>query len=219
MSEWYRGPWSDWIRAVVVSVVLVVAGWLSFQQDRLNQSVEGLDGMVTAFANMAWGTAVTDGLPYAVALVPVVLLVVRWYYAGEPLPESVTNRSYNVYLVGTTALQVVGGVVTWSLWIYALVNGTKLKTVLMSLPTDLVPALAFVLFISLSVGLIGPPVFMYLDARYLGDTSVLSPYGSPYLLPALTLFGVQFVGIPTVLAVYWYLSRRDRNRVEHELLA
>lgn len=218
-TPWYRGPWTDWLRAAVIGSLAALGGWLYYYTQDYTAASNSAPELGQFVAAIPWQQAVMESAPYAVALVPIVVLAIRWYLAGEPLPDTVTNRPYTVYLVGFTALQFACAAFAWSIWGYTLATGQEMQTVLLALPDILYGPLAMLLFLGLTVGMFGPAIAMYLDARYVGERSLLDAFGAPHMLLWFTFLGIQFAGIPTVLATYRYLSRRDRTRVDYEVLA
>jgi hypothetical protein len=213
--EWYRGPITDWVRAAVVGPLLALMGWLSFYVQTWSvPKFATISGAVTYISNIPWVEGLTMSLPYGIGLIPIIVLGIRWYWAGEPLPEGVTARPYIVYAKGCAILQAMGVLTAWSMLGYTLYSGTEMLTVVKSMPILVVYGSFVLLSLGITVGLVGPTIFMYLDARYIDDRDALTAFDAKYVLLAIPLIGIQFAGIPTLLAVWYYDSRRDTATVD-----
>lgn len=219
---WYRGPWKDWVGTSLVGPALAYAMWLSnFLQAPEREPVEitGWESFVGFMQSIPWLDGLTTSLPYGIVLIPLVVLAIRWYYAGEPLPDGATDRPYTVYLVVTAAIQCIGIGTAFAISGYQYVSGQPLEDILLAMPEWMISTTALLLFLGMSIGLLGPAVCMYLDARYIGDRSATDVGGVDSLLLWLTILGVQFAGIPTLIAVYLYLGKRETAQIETEVFA
>lgn len=213
--NWYRGPITDWVRAAIVGPLLALMGWLSFYvQTWTEPDFSTISGGIAYAQSIPWTEAIITSLPYGLGLIPCIVLCIRWYFAGGPLPPSLTSRSYILYAKACAILQALGGLTAWSLWGYTLLTGKDMTPLLEQLPTAVLYILGLLLSVGILLGLAGTIIFMYLDARYVGDRTILDVREMPNLLLYIPFLGIQFAGIPTLLAVWYYDSRRDTVSVD-----
>jgi len=211
--NWLRGPWTDWPKAAIAATLFSILGYFNFQDAWYNHEFSSIGAFLTWVQSLSWGSILTTCLPYAVVLTPILVIGIRWYFAGEPLPESVKNRPYIIYAWGLAGLQVLGGVIAWSLWGYSSITGQELRAVLESLPLWALQAMLVPLSLGLLIGLIGTPIALYLDARYKDCRDALDVFNTRYGLLAVAVMGIQFMGIPALLAVWHYNSKRRTHTV------
>jgi len=219
---WYRGSWNDWVGGSLIAPVLAYAAWLSNHLQRPGREpvkITGWESFVGFLQSIPWVDGLSTSLPFGIALIPLVVLAVRWYHAGEPLPEKATTRPYTVHLMGATAIQTVGVGTAYAITGYSEMSGRPLEEIVMAMPSWMISTLTLLLTLGLTVGIIGPAICMYLDARYIGDRSALSLWGVDNMLLWLTIMGGQFTGIPTLIAVYLYLGKRETAQIETEVFA
>lgn len=213
--NWYRGPVSDWVRSAIIGPLLAFALWLSlYVQNQNEPAFKTVPGGIAYAQQIPWVEGLLTSLPYGIAFIPIIVLCIRWYFAGGPLPPSLTNRPYILYAKGCAILQAIGGLTAWSLYGYTFVSGASMEQTIQGLPTVTLYPIALALSVGVLVGLAGTIVFMYLDARYVGERRLLDVLDTPNLLLYVPFFGIQFAGIPTLVAVWYYDSRRDTATVD-----